>query len=75
MSIIYFFDSHMAITSGFVHNLGAEYRGSRQLNIMDIQDKVIDGTKVTMGKKIFLQLSISGGKVNYVGLLHVYCLE
>jgi hypothetical protein len=46
------------MTDGYVHNLGTEYRGSSSLRLMDVQNNEITGTKIPMGKKVYLELSI-----------------
>ena len=50
------------MTGGYVHNLGTEYRGSSSLRLMDVKNNEITGTKIPMGKKVYLELSISDGK-------------
>ena len=50
------------MTDGYVHNLGTEYRGSSSLRLMDVKNNEITGTKIPMGKKVYLELSISDGK-------------
>ncbi|XP_063433172.1 vitelline envelope sperm lysin receptor-like isoform X2 [Mytilus trossulus] len=54
-------DNRIVITDGLVHTLGAEYVGSSTLTLKNVLGEDINATKVSMGKKIYLDLSITGG--------------
>ncbi|XP_076101596.1 uncharacterized protein LOC143071275 [Mytilus galloprovincialis] len=54
-------DNRIVLTDGLVHTLGDEYVGSSTLKLKNVLGQDINATKVSMGKKIYLELSISGG--------------
>ncbi|CAC5420309.1 unnamed protein product [Mytilus coruscus] len=64
-------DNRILITDGLVHNLGDSYAGGSSLKLMDVLGQEIGAKKVSMGKKIYLELSISGG--NEQGLTPYDC--